>query len=109
MSVEASNGTPTSSDDAALIAEIAPAMKEKLRRDGYGRGLAIGLQVLFLTMLVSRQIGDMESIAHPMQFIVALSVMAIGVLVLLPLYMRKIGLSSELRYRRQHGKWRWDR
>jgi hypothetical protein len=102
----ASTNSPNNDE---LSRDIAPAMLAKLRRDGRGKGLAIGLQVVFLTMLVNRQIGDTESITQPMPIMVALSVVAMGALILLPLYMRKNELSSEFAYRRQHGKWRWER
>lgn len=98
-----------SPNDDELGRDIPPAMLAKLRRDGYSKGLAIGLQVIFLMMLVSRQIGDTESIAEPMPIIYALSAVALCALILLPLYMRKNELSSEFAYRRKHGKWRWER
>jgi hypothetical protein len=107
MTVESSNRASTSIDDSVLISEIAPAMLGRLKREGQTKGVLLALAFSFFIQMVSRQIGDQFS--HVMPIIYATSMVALCGLILLPLYMRKRNVSVEIDYRRQHGKWRWER
>jgi hypothetical protein len=97
----------THSDGADDLAnEIAPAMLTKLRRDGSVKGglIAVGF---FLVWLCLFQVQLVESGASQV-FLWGLVVL-FALLVILAIYFRRRGVSIEVRYRREHGKWRWER
>ena len=101
--------------DAELIADIAPAMLAKLREDGIAKGASMGSVFLLALMLLF-----VGNLAYP-GVESALSVPAtsdlffwgLGVTVVLqialPLYFKRRSVLNEVRYRRHHGKWRWER
>lgn len=90
--------------DAELTAEIAPAMLVKLREDGTARGYAMG-GILFALLMVWFLADRTESSSY---FYWGLGVTVI-LQVSLPLFFKRRSVTNEVRYRRQHGKWRWER
>lgn len=94
--------------DAELIADIAPAMLIKLREDGSAKG-AVGA---FLMMMLWANFsktgwGQIEFQATPLWQWLVLPLLLIAVA--LPFYSKRRSILVEVRYRRQHGKWRWER
>jgi hypothetical protein len=110
MSVEASGSTSTSSDDAALAKEIAPAMLEKLKRDGKDRGHRHGSD-----LLMASNVGLLLLLLNPdwhpelLRWYPILLVGMFAAWLVLPWYFSKRSVAAELSYRRKHGKWRWER
>ena len=102
------------SPDEVSIGEIAPAMRSRLRTIGWIGGFIVALVVLagmyfsapFLKgVLVSRFHFDAITaiaISHLLD-----NLGRIGLFVW-PLIGARISLQLELRYRRLHGKWRWE-
>ena len=109
MAVEPSTSSPSSTDQA-LIAEIALPMLEKLKRDGKDRGLGHGSM---LQMLIS--VGLLIHIYNPdwhpeiFDWYPYLIGAVFLTWLILPWYFGKRSVAAELTYRRQHGKWRWER
>jgi hypothetical protein len=101
--------------DADLTAEIAPAMLIKLREDGSARGGALWAS-LFSAWLVFSQVYWNEARLDPKQYSETISafymwaIVPIGLAALgLHFYFKRRSVTVEVRYRRQHGKWRWER
>jgi hypothetical protein len=110
MSVEASVSTSASSDDIALTEQIAPAMLEKLKRDGKDRGHRHGSDLLMVSNM-----GLLLLLLNPdwhpefLGWFPILLVAAFAAWLVLPWYFSKRSVAAELTYRRRHGKWRWER
>jgi hypothetical protein len=86
--------------DAELIAEIAPAMLDKLRSAKRTWRCIIMLGFCLLLVLHHDYIPDTAFVFS-----------AIGLACLwfvIPEYFAKQQIAIEVAYRRQHGKWRWD-
>jgi hypothetical protein len=107
MTVEAPS---TSSNDAALIGEIAPAMALKLRRDWRQSNMAFGL--LFMlggTHLIGKSrplVGLSEG------WLTAFGVLSLffsAVFFFLAFFGQGMALKEELHFHRRNGKWRWER
>jgi hypothetical protein len=101
--------------DAELIAEIAPAMLVKLREEGSARGAHFAGTLLLAWLLFSSFYWS-EVRLDPTQYSETTSdlyMWAILPLVLLSIcaqfYFKRRSVLTEVRYRRRHGKWRWDR
>jgi hypothetical protein len=86
--------------DKNLLAEISPAMLKKLRDDGRAEGFWIALLVGVVLHLDT---------ADPELAIAFGGVASILALIALPIYFRRRKVWVEVIYRRQHGKWRWER
>lgn len=101
--------------DAELIAEIAPAMLVKLRKDGSDRGAALGstlFMCLGIWLLGDMAVQNLEPITmRPGPSLYFLYGLGIGAVlqIALPLFFKRRSVLNEVRYRRQHGKWRWER
>jgi hypothetical protein len=100
--------------DAELIADIAPAMLIKLRADGTAKGAEWGstLNLLwmcwFLGDLAVRNLQPTADRLGPWSyFLWGLSVTA-ALQIALPFFFKRRSVLNEVRYRRQHGKWRWE-
>jgi hypothetical protein len=96
--------------DAELIAEIAPAMLKRLRREGVRtvlmlQFLMVGLQVSFSALW--SHVGWIPWNWTP---VTVVTFLGSGAFATLLFYKMIVGapLNYELRYRRQHGKWRWE-
>jgi hypothetical protein len=114
MTVETSAATSLSSTDKALIAEIAPPMLIKLREDGLAKGAYVGgglLLCLSVLSLSQSQLNRLDPTSpsswHSYFNGICLFVGLVGFL--LPFFFRRRNVAVEIRYRRQHGKWRWER
>lgn len=116
MAVEA---TASSSDstDQALIAEIAPAMLAKLKLDGSLYGYLILILGLTIIPTLSFPGSVTEFIAAALRlgpdgprrvadFVYLFAVF--GGCLILPWYFKRSSVRAELKYRRRHGKWRWE-
>jgi hypothetical protein len=103
---------PPSTDNPAVLAEIAPAMHRKLRRQGAVLPLLCGLFVFALQCVerVYGKDGDWQGVigSFDLAFCAVL-----GLVFALYVYsfraIRRFPLHREVLYRRQHGKWRWER
>ena len=101
--------------DAELIAEIAPAMLIKLREDGASKAGYFGTVLFFAWLMLSNLHGRTagvdqtqysESVSALYRWAPLLLLLAaIGLI----FYFRRQSVAVEVRYRRQHGKWRWER
>jgi hypothetical protein len=103
------DGVTTPSDDE-LIAEIAPAMLAKLKQDGTTRGQSMGGQIMIAGLLLS-SMGHKDS-PFEVWLLLATVVLCFGSaagLIFLPGLFWKRYVAAEVRYRRLHSKWRWDR
>ena len=106
----AAEATASSSDstDQALIAEIAPAMLKKLERDGLEKGILQGLSLIVLSLALQQMMLHSEFKYRFAVMFAGIAVAIVG-LAALPVLRKKRNVAGELHYRRQHGKWRWER
>ena len=108
MTVEA---LPTSSDDAALIAELTPQMLAKLKADSREQAYSTALLFVFLGAFVFPNLA--KQFEGWFGVLLLLFVFPLNVLAFVTMARSYIGqpsqLRAELKYRRQHGKWRWER
>jgi hypothetical protein len=99
--------------DKNLLAEISPAMLKKLRDDGRAEGFWIALLVGVVSFLYGHARLDAVLLhldtADPELAIAFGGVASILALIALPIYFRRRKVWVEVIYRRQHGKWRWER
>ncbi|GAB2174872.1 hypothetical protein [Dongia sp. agr-C8] len=87
-----------------LADEITPAMRRKLRRDARLQSLSAGMLMLSTGIFApQRPLGDFVQWAVYVNL--ALAVMLFGCALFYPGYL----IEQEVRYRRRHGKWRWER
>jgi hypothetical protein len=94
--------------DAELIADIAPAMLIKLREDGMGKGAVWSfLPMMLWTAFTKPHWGQIELDATPLWQWVVLPLLIAAVA--MPYFFKHRSVLVEVRYRRQHGKWRWER
>jgi hypothetical protein len=101
--------------DAELVADIAPAMLRKLREDGAAKGGHLGTVLIFAWLMLSNlywagvrldssQYSETTS-AFYIWAILPIGLAAVG----LHFYFKRRSVAVEVRYRRQRGKWRWER
>jgi uncharacterized membrane protein HdeD (DUF308 family) len=95
--------------DQALIAEISPAMMQKLRRDWRQNSVAFGLLFLLAGKYLLGQ--NATSMINETVFTVCgVSNLFFGGAFLIAAYFgRTLGVREELKFRRDNGKWRWER
>jgi len=118
MSVETAGPSSAAAKDADLIAEIAPAMLEKLKQDGKLVGSLFAMIVVIAVSnfeLSESSKAVISSVLHlsrdsmnrlgDFSFIFSL----LSSFVVLPWYFERRTIKEELKYRRQRGKWRWER
>jgi hypothetical protein len=108
MTIEASDPSSATGDDAALLSEIAPAMRKKLELDGVQRGIMTANTLIALAVVVG-QARWHAGFAYQSELSFGALGIAVAALCTLPFFLKKRSVSAELRYRRQHGKWRWER
>lgn len=108
MTVEAAGSSSASVADAALIGEIAPAMRKKLEDDGFAKGVLVANGLIMVALAIGLQMRDSE---FAYRFTVGYAAIAVAglTLALLPFYLKKHSVAAEISYRRKHGKWRWER
>ena len=110
--------------DDTLLAEIAPAMLAKLKADSRQHGVSVGFLLTFAggflipnlvkqfgapgsTGLPPGQLGDWIG---PLAALFAIASLICGAVVVVHAFIgQPAQLRTEVSYRRQHGKWRWDR
>jgi hypothetical protein len=101
--------------DALLVAEMPVMRREKLESDGRTFGWLIALVVLFLVASADYYGQPLLATTFAMD---AISVRLIGHLLvflafinllILPSTLQRLTLRREVAFRRQHGKWRWER
>jgi hypothetical protein len=101
---------PTPSDEA-LLAEIAPAMLAKLKADSRQQGITTGILFAFINSFVLPAF--VKQTDGWLELFLILFGIVLCVCTLVTLVRAYIGqpsmLRDELRYRREHGKWRWER
>jgi hypothetical protein len=108
MSVEA---VPTSIDDAALIAELTPQMLAKLKADSRQQALSTNLLFVSLGVFVLPNLAkQFDGWAGPLLLLIGVALNIYALAMIARSYIGQPSmLRDELRYRRQHGKWRWER
>jgi hypothetical protein len=118
MTIEAAGSSSTSGTDTALLAEIPPAMLAKLELDGrlYGYLILIVALTIIPTLGLTAPITESISAAFELGSGGARRLADGGYLfglfggcLFLPWYFKRSCVRAELKYRRQHGKWRWER
>ena len=94
--------------DDALIAEIAPAMRKKLEHDGFVKGVQFAVSLIALSLALQQLMLRSE---YEYRFAVMFAGIAVAMVALaaFPVFLKKRSVATELRYRRQYGKWRWER
>ena len=92
-------------DVAALISEIPPQMLGALKRDS----LILLVALLGLELACSRAMMAPGSAFALDRILNDLVAAAAGIGFLVSIFKYPILLGRELRHRRLHGKWRWDR
>ena len=100
-----------SQTDEALIAEIAPPMLAKLRRDGRSQLIWISCATILAANLLMSGKGLIFGETFNVFFVglgVACLIVGIAGLCVLRRY-GDLMVKAEVNYRRKHGKWRWDR
>lgn len=99
---------PGDADNATLIAEIAPAMRKKLERDGSEKGILQALSLIALSLALQQMMLHSE---FEYRFAVMFASIAVTLVALaaLPILRKRRNVAAELHYRRKHGKWRWER
>lgn len=108
MAVNTVFSSTTTASDEALIAEIAPAMLVKLREDGMAKGAAWAVVLMLLYGGFSKtDWGGFELYATPLYQWLLLPFLLAALS--LPHFIKRRGVLVEVRYRRQNGKWRWER
>jgi hypothetical protein len=125
MALEVSHGRDTISlADDVLIAEIAPAMLGKLKADSRQQALSrsflwtVAAAFIIPTLaqklvtperfeLPPNQLGDWVGLLMVLSMIVC--VVCGGVTIVRSFLGQPSMLRDELAYRREHGRWRWDR
>ncbi|GAB2174874.1 hypothetical protein [Dongia sp. agr-C8] len=118
MTTDSFDRTAASSDDPALIAEIAPPMLENLKRTGQLVGSLCAMIIVIAVSNFQLSEADKAAISSALHlgrgsidrlgdfsFIFSL----LGSFIVLPWYFEVRTVKHELSYRRQHGKWRWER
>jgi hypothetical protein len=96
--------------DAALIAEIAPAMLAKLEKDGASSGQATALTWLIIFISIPPMLERQFPLSDWLPIAAFALVLLSGVAsFLLPIHCKKRSVRAELKYRRVHGRWRWER
>jgi hypothetical protein len=108
MTVEASGPSSTSSDDAALLAEIVPAMRKKLEHEGAQRGVMTANTLVVLAAFFG-QLMRQSDFTYQTELSFGAIGIAVAALCTLPFFLKKRSVSAEVRYRREYGKWRWER
>jgi|AraplaMF_Col_mMF_1032025.scaffolds.fasta_scaffold00356_4 hypothetical protein len=123
MTVDAARAPSTKESNAALIAELTPEMLAKLKDDSRQQAMRraffwtiFGVFVvpnLFRHSVPETVVIPSAHLADWLGLLVALSMLACLILGCVTLVRAFIGqpalLRTELTYRRQHGKWRWER
>jgi hypothetical protein len=94
--------------DQALLDEISPDMMQKLRREWRQSGVAVGLLLLLGGIHLLRQNGSFAYESLLTSFGV-LSLLLSVVLLCTACFGQSLAAQEELSYRRQRGKWRWER
>jgi hypothetical protein len=100
--------------DAELIAEIAPPMLVKLRQDGIAKGASTGsvfflaLMLLFVGNLAYPNVESALSVPATSDLFFWGFGVTIALQIALPFFFKRRSVLVEVRYRRQHGKWRWE-
>jgi hypothetical protein len=102
------------SPENIAIAEIPPAMRKRLRAVGQLVGFVLDVLILIgviggeatLKQLLPSHFGF--DVPATRLVIHSLDLVALLVVVALPLIFARLSLLSEVRYRRRHGKWRWE-
>lgn len=103
------------STDAEFIAEIAPPMLVKLREDGLAKGASLSFFLIIaygsITQLYWNSVRlDPTRYSGTIADLHVLAILPIGLVAIgLPYYFKRRNVRNEIRYRRQHGKWRWER
>lgn len=83
-------------------------MLVKLREDGLAKGGVWSfLLIMFWTSLSKTQWGQTELASTPFGNWLVLSFIPVAFALLF--YFKRRSVLVEIRYRRQHGKWRWER
>jgi hypothetical protein len=101
--------------DAELIAEIAPAMLAKLRLDGSARGTAtavallLALQAIYWPIVAQQNLKPFADRADLLPYCFGGLGIVVVLQIALPHVFKRRNVLNEVRYRRQHGKWRWER
>jgi hypothetical protein len=91
--------------DSDLVNEIAPAMKKSVEQQTVVL-TRIGFVLIFFGVLF---FPDDYASSEAKRIIVDLAGILMGAGILFsPFYAKRIAIAREVRYRRQHGKWRWD-
>lgn len=111
MSVETTGLSSTAAKDADLIAEIAPTMLAKLKADSRQQACSKAFLCVFLGAFVlpnlAKQIDGWPGV---LLFLFGIALNIFGIVKIARSYIGQPSmLGDELRYRRQHGKWRWER
>jgi hypothetical protein len=96
-----------SESQESLIAEIPSAMRKKLEHDGLAKGVMTANTLIALSLALEQLMIHSE---FSYRFMVSFFGVGVGVIALavLPLYLKKRSVLAEVRYRRQHGNWRWE-
>jgi hypothetical protein len=95
--------------EPGLIAEISPEMLEQLREDALRGILALPLVILG-SFAALNWLGSFVG-ANPMEAVPAIVVWAIVLSCTIPALPATLRgpLDREIKFRRKHGKWRWER
>ncbi len=125
MSSAATTHAAAMPSDEALIAEITPDMRAKLKSDSLHQGVSRSSVLAFVGVFVipnlAKQFGAWESaitlpsshLADWVGLLVLLSMIGFIVWGAVRMVRSFVGqpsmLRDELGYRRRHGKWRWER
>jgi len=118
MTIEAAGSTSASLTDKALLAEIPPAMLGKLELDGRLLGYLFLFLALTTIPTLNLTVPFTESISAalglgsggPQRVAAGAYVFGLfGGCLFLPWYFKRGSVKAELKYRRRHGKWRWER
>jgi hypothetical protein len=98
------------SADQALIAEISPAMMQKLHGNWRQSGTAFGLLFLFGGFHLIGQTKPFALFSENWLTIFGVLNLLLGASALCMAHFgRSLAVYEELKYRRVHGKWRWER
>jgi hypothetical protein len=87
-----------------LVAEIAPAMKESLDRQGILYVALAYIVIWFIADYADDLVAvEAQDLLQVGKFALLIACIAVG-----PVVGREFVIGREVKYRRQHGKWRWD-
>jgi len=111
MSVETADPSSAAAQDADLIAEIAPVMLAKLKADSRQHACSNSLLFVFLGVFVLPTLAkQFDGWIGVVLLLVGIALNIFGLVMIARSFIGQPSmLCDELRYRRQHGKWRWDR